>query len=354
MTTPPISAAAEPYLFKQFIRRAWYVAAWDHDISADGMLARTLLGEPVVFYRNQSGQVVALEDRCCHRAAPLSRGRKEGDCVRCLYHGMKFDSQGVCVDSPGQSVIPEKARVKSYPVVERDRFVWIWMGDPSEANDQEILDFFWHNSPDWRMKPGYIHYQANYQLIVDNLLDFSHLSYVHPTTLGTQANADTQAQVERYDAGLKITRWYLNSEMSPNHKRVSSYQGPVDRWQIYQWHAPAFMRMDAGSAPAGSGAPEGRLDPRALQFRHTSVQTPETLGTSHYFFCQARNFALDNEAMTDAIFDDVVTAFDEDRQMIEAQQRVLDHTPAFTPFATAHDKGLIQARMLIREALRRG
>lgn len=343
---------SDSYLPTQFIRHAWYVAAWDHDVTQEGMLARTLLGEPVVFYRDQRGQVVALEDRCCHRAAPLSIGRKEGDCVRCLYHGMKFDPQGVCVDIPGQAVIPDKARVKSYPVVERDRFVWIWMGEPSEANPADILDFFWHASPQWRMKPGYIHYKAHYQLIVDNLLDFSHLSYVHPTTLGTQANAETQAQVERHEGGLKITRWYLNSEMSPNHKRVSRYQGPVDRWQIYQWHAPAFMRMDAGSAPTGTGAPEGRLDPRSLQFRHTSVQTPETLGTSHYFFCQARNFELDNEAMTDAIFQDVVTAFGEDRDMIEAQQRVLDQSPDFKPFATSHDKGLIQARMLIRERLR--
>jgi len=81
------------------------------------------------------------------------------------------------------------------------------------------------------------------------------------------------------------------------------------------------------------------------------VQTPETLGTSHYFFCQARSFALDNDAMTEAIFQDVVTAFDEDRAMIEAQQHMLDRTPDFKPYATAHDKGLIQARMLIRERL---
>lgn len=351
MNRPTTVAGAEPYLSTRFIRRAWYVAAWDHEVTQDGMLARTLLGEPVVFYRDLRGQVVALEDRCCHRAAPLSIGRKEGDCVRCLYHGMKFDAQGTCVEIPGQSVIPEKARVKSYSVVERNRFIWIWMGDPAEANPDDILDFFWHDSPEWRMKPGYIHYQAHYQLIVDNLLDFSHLSYVHPTTLGTPANADTQANVERHDHGLKITRWYINSTMSPNHQRVSTYQGPVDRWQIYQWHAPAFMRMDAGSAPTGTGAPEGRMDPRALRFRHTSVQTPETLGTSHYFFCQARSFALDNDAMTEAIFQDVVTAFDEDRAMIEAQQRMLDRTPDFKPFATAHDKGLIQARMLIRERL---
>jgi phenylpropionate dioxygenase-like ring-hydroxylating dioxygenase large terminal subunit len=148
----------ETYLPDQFIEDAWYVAAWDHEIGPDVLLARTLLGKPLVFYRREDGGVVAMDDRCCHRAAPLSIGRKEGDCVRCLYHGLKFDPQGVCVEMPGQERIPPMARVRTYPVVERDRFVWIWMGAPDLADPSSILSFFWHASPEWAMKPGYIHY----------------------------------------------------------------------------------------------------------------------------------------------------------------------------------------------------
>lgn len=151
-------ATGDDYLSQRFIHQSWYVAAWDHEVTSDGLLARKLLGQPIVLYRDEAGQVVALEDRCCHRAAPLSAGRKEGDCVRCLYHGMKFNSQGICVEIPGQHQIPGKARVRTYPIVERDRFVWIWMGDPAQANPADILDFYWHTSPAWRMKPGYIHY----------------------------------------------------------------------------------------------------------------------------------------------------------------------------------------------------
>ena len=340
------------YLSQDFILESWYVAAWDHEVGAEKMLARTLLDQPVLLYRDTQGQVVALADKCCHRAAPLSHGRLEGDAVRCMYHGMKFDRTGQCIDIPGQEQIPAKACVRSYPVVEKDRFIWIWMGQPQNAYPAAILDFFWHDHADWRMKPGYIHYQAHYQLVVDNLLDFSHLSFVHPTTLGTASNAQVRAQVDRTDdSGLRITRWYINDEMSPNHKRVAQFEGPVDRWQIYQWHAPAFLRMDAGSAPTGTGAPEGRIDPRAMKFRHTSVQTPETLGTTHYFFCQARNFALTNEAMTEAIFQDVCTAFGEDRAMIEGQQKILNTDPSFHPVATAHDMGLNQARFIINRRL---
>lgn len=339
---------SESYLSTELIRNCWYVAAWDHEVPVDGLFARTLLDEPVVFYRNVAGQVVALEDRCCHRAAPLSHGKKEGDCVRCMYHGLKFNAEGKCVEIPGQDNVPPQACVRQYPVVEQDRFVWIWMGEPARADRSKILPFPAHASSEWRMKPGYIHYQAHYQLVVDNLLDFSHLSYVHPTTLGTAANAQTRAKIDRLDNGLRITRWYLDDDMSPNHKRVASFEGKVDRWQIYEWHAPALLRMDAGSAPTGTGAPEGKLVPQALRFSHTSVQTPETLATTHYFFCQAHNFGLDDPALTETIYQDVVTAFAEDREMIEAQQRSLNGKPHFKPVATVHDSGLNQARFILK------
>ena len=342
---------SEPYLSGRFIHEAWYVAAWDHEITADALFARTLLGRPVVFHRTADGQVVALDDRCPHRAAPLSAGRKEGDTIRCLYHGLRFDAAGRCVEMPGQDRIPPAACVRRYPVVERDRFVWIWMGDPARADPSSILDFFWHRDAGWRMKPGYIHYQANYQLVVDNLLDFSHLSYVHPTTLGTARVAQVKALVEPLAGGVKVTRWALGDEMSPNHRRVARFDGPVDRWQVYEWHPPAFMRMDAGSAPAGSGAPEGRIDPQAMRFRHTSVQTPETARTTHYFFCQARDFGLEDAAMTETIFRDVSTAFAEDRAIIEAQQRSLDAEPGFRPVATVHDQALNLARHILRQRL---
>ncbi len=342
---------AEGYLSERFIHNAWYVAAWDHEIGPDALFARKLLGKPLVFWRKADGGVAALDDRCCHRAAPLSIGRKEGDAVRCLYHGLKFDANGSCVEMPGQDRIPPAACVRSYPVVERDRFVWIWMGSPSQADPALIPGFFWHDSPSWRMKPGYIHYQANYQLVVDNLLDFAHLSYVHPTTLGTPKVAQVRAKVEPVDGGLRITRWSLDDDMPPNHQRVARFQGKVDRWQIYEWHPPAVMRMDAGSAPAGSGAPEGHIVPEAMRFRHTSVQTPETAGTTHYFFCQARAFCLDDAAMTEAIFQDVSTAFAEDRTMIEAQQRILEASPDFKPVATTHDQALNMARHILKQRL---
>tara|TARA_R110000850_G_scaffold168543_1_gene293552 strand:- start:71466 stop:72314 length:849 start_codon:yes stop_codon:yes gene_type:complete len=267
-----------------------------------------------------------------------------------MYHGLKFNPSGECVEIPGQEQIPQKTRIHSYPVIERNRLIWIWMGESNLANETDIIDYYWHDSPEWRMKPGYIHYQANYQLIIDNLLDFSHLAWVHPTTLGTESAASLRPKIDRDMSGngtLTITRWYLDDEMPNMHKKVARFTGKVDRWQIYQWSPPACLRMDAGSAPTGTGAPDGVRVNNALQFRHTSIQTPETETTSHYWFCQARNFELNDNALTEKIYQSVVEAFEEDRQMIEAQQRILDVVPdrSFTPIAA--DAGLNQARALI-------
>ena len=157
---------------ERFLRNCWYVAGWADEIPADGLFERTLLGESVVFYRTADGGVVALENRCCHRGAPLHVGRKEGDCIRCLYHGLMFNAQGRCVEIPGQDRIPQLACVRSYPVLAKDELLWIWMGDPAQADESKIVSYWWHTDRAWRKKREYLHYQAPYTLIVDNLLDF--------------------------------------------------------------------------------------------------------------------------------------------------------------------------------------
>ena len=175
------------------------------------------------------------------------------------------------------------------------------------------------------------------------------------TTLGTDSAASLKPVIERDTTGtgkLTITRWYLNDDMSNLHKGVAKFEGKADRWQIYQWSPPALLRMDTGSAPTGTGAPEGRRVPEAVQFRHTSIQTPETETTSHYWFCQARNFDLDDEALTEKIYQGVVVAFEEDRTMIEAQQKILSQVPDRPMVPIAADAGLNQGRWLLDRLLK--
>ncbi|MGT2511490.1 aromatic ring-hydroxylating dioxygenase subunit alpha [Cupriavidus basilensis] len=334
-----------------FIKNTWYVAGWDNEIPAEGMFSRTIIGVPVVMYRKEDGSIVALEDRCCHRGAPLSVGRREGDCIRCMYHGLKFDSAGQCIEAPAQERIPPQARVRKFPIAEQHRWVWIWMGDPDKADPSLIPDTQWLDHPDWRSQDGYIHYDVNYLLICDNLLDFSHLPFVHPTTLGgSEDYAAVKPKVERIDGGVRITRWAINTEAPAFAKAVKEWPGKVDRWNIYNFTIPAILLMDSGMSPTGTGAPEGvRVD--AAEFRGCQAITPETENSTHYFFAHPHNFAIDKPEVTASIHQSVVTAFDEDREIVSAQQRSLALEPNFKMMPFSIDAALSQFRWAVNRKL---
>jgi len=228
----------------EFLMNCWYVAAWDHELLDGRLLARTLLGKPVVLYKGDSGKVVALDDRCAHRGARLSNGRREGDCVRCMYHGLKFDDSGKCVQIPGQENIPPKLGVRSYPVLERDHLVWIWMGEAAKADPAKILDFPYLRDPSWRGKPDYMHYKANYLLIVDNLSDFAHLAFVHTKTLGGSeeyAYKSKPTAIERLEDGFRVERWHMDADAPPFHEKVVKEKNRVDRCNIARMYVPGIF-----------------------------------------------------------------------------------------------------------------
>jgi vanillate O-demethylase monooxygenase subunit len=198
-----------------FVRNCWYAAAWDHELKPGELISRTILGEPIAVYRAGDGGLVAMEDRCCHRFAPLSKGRLEGDDVRCMYHGLKFDRTGQCIEIPGQDMIPRTARVKAYPAVEKHSWIWVWMGDPAKADQGLIPPAVGFEDPGWTLRSGHMDYEANYLLINDNLTDFTHLSYVHRNSFGaTEAFARTRPTVERLERGVRIWRWLSNEVLT--------------------------------------------------------------------------------------------------------------------------------------------
>ena len=166
-----------------YLRNSWYVAAWSKDIAAD-IVVRTIIEQPVVMYRKSDGAIVALEDRCAHRQVPLSRGRIVGDLIECGYHGLQFDASGACVRIPAQDTIPTRACVKSYPVVERHGWVWLWMGEAARATPATVPDFHRLDDPAFAATGDTNEIAANYELVNDNLLDLSHVGYVHGSTIG--------------------------------------------------------------------------------------------------------------------------------------------------------------------------
>jgi phenylpropionate dioxygenase-like ring-hydroxylating dioxygenase large terminal subunit len=275
-----------------FLRNSWYVAAWDREVSRNP-LARVLLGEPVVLYRKEDGTPVALEDRCCHRHLPLSKGKLEADRLRCGYHGLVFDADGRCVEIPGQASIPPQARVRSYPTLERFRWVWIWMGDPAKADPERIPNWWWAGHPQWAFsRPDPIHVRCNYQLISDNVLDVTHLAYVHATSIGASSITEFPATVEKEKHLVRLTRWIRDRPPPPLYREAGGFEGNVDRWQIVEHVPPCFSVNVAGCEDGAK-----RIDLMAL-----SAPTPETERSAHYFFGFVRNFKLDDPAV-DRIFE---------------------------------------------------
>ena len=330
---------------EMFIRNCWYVAAWEHEIGDDTLFSRVILGEPVLIYRTSDGGLVAMADRCCHRFAPLSVGRKEGDCVRCGYHGLKFDATGRCVEVPGVDIVPSRARVATYPLVVKNRWVFVWMGDPDRADPALLPDNVSCDHPEWRNKPGYMHYDTNYLLICDNLLDFSHLSYVHENTLGgSPAIAQSRAEIELIPRGLRVTRRVPDVPAPAFYKRFRDFDSNIDRWFIYDFILPGTLLMHSGGKPVASA--EGDMTD-AVQLHSCQTLTPETQHSTHYFFQQSHRAGEGDERIVQSIYDTLVAAFNEDRDMIAAQARTLAMTADSTMLPLPLDAALNQFRRLV-------
>jgi phenylpropionate dioxygenase-like ring-hydroxylating dioxygenase large terminal subunit len=332
-----------------FIRNCWYMVAWDHEVPAEGLFSRMVIGEPLLLFRKSDGDVVALEDRCCHRLAPLSMGRREGDCVCCGYHGMKFDATGACVEVPGLDSVPPKARVRSYSVAVRNKWVFVWMGDPARIDDTMLPDNFSCDHPDWRYEPGYLHYDANYLLICDNLLDFSHLSYVHEKTLGGSTRiAQARAQIDTVPHGIRVTRHVPNVPPPPFYQRMRGFNGNLDRWFIYDFVLPGTLLMRSGGRPAGQ-QPDDMRD--AVQLHSCQTLTPESETTTHYFFQQSHPTSMGDARITQSIYESLLTAFEEDRRMITAQARNIATNPEVPMLPLAMDAALVQYRRIVERAV---
>ena len=329
-----------------FIRNAWYVAAESRELG-DGLLARTVCGDPLVLFRDDAGRPAALEDRCCHRHLPLSAGRRVGDVVQCGYHGLEFDATGACVRVPGQTRVPPDASVRSYPTVERYRYVWVWPGDPAKADAATVPDYHWNDDPGWVSNSGYFHVEGDYRLLVENLLDLSHVQYVHASTLGAEGVSESPVETRRDGDRVHIDRWIMDRSAPPMFASAGGFTGKVDRWQLMTWTPPSHVVIDAGCADAGTGARDGERTHGLTVYSNHTI-TPETERSCHYFWHHARDFRRDDDKLTAFLANAAGTAFGEDVGIIKAQQHSLDTAPAgWAPIDINADAGVLQARRVL-------
>jgi len=302
-----------------YLRNCWYVAGWSRDYGRS-LKAQKLLGENVMFYRQQDGTPVALEDACPHRKLPLSMGQLEGDTVVCGYHGLTFDCTGKCTDSPTQrGMTPRRAVVKSYPVVDRYRLLWIWMGDPALANPDEIFEIENFENPDWGYTDGgTLSIECNYLWVVDNLLDPSHVAWVHVTSFAGSGTDNAPLDMEKTDRGVIVSRWIYDQDPSPYYKDLVRFPGKCDRLQHYEMCFPAIALNMSVYTPVGTGGPDRpHVDDTYVNISY-NFMTPIDENNTQYIWFQHRNTDPNDKAISEKMNAGAVMAFNEDKEVLEA------------------------------------
>jgi vanillate O-demethylase monooxygenase subunit len=336
-----------------FPKNAWYVAATPDEI--DGKpLGRKVCNERIVFYRGPEGQVAALEDFCPHRGAPLSLGRVcEGKLV-CGYHGLEMGCDGKTIAMPGQRVRGFPA-VRTYPVVERHGFIWVWPGDASKADPAKIHPLHWAESPEWAYGGGLYHIACDYRLMIDNLMDLTHETYVHANSIG-QKEIDEAAPTTRTEGDEVVTSRFMHNIIAPPFWKMALRGNnlpddqPVDRWQICRFSPPSHVMIEVGVALAGHGGYDAPADKKASSIVVDFI-TPETETSIWYFWGMARTFQPHDAELTAKIREGQGKIFSEDLEMLERQQKNLLAWPERNLLKLNIDAGGVQSRRIIDRLL---
>jgi vanillate O-demethylase monooxygenase subunit len=336
--------------FLTFPLNAWYVAAWSYEVGRRTPLARTVCNKRIVLWRKSDGSIAALEDACWHRLLPLSMGSLDGDDVVCRYHGLAFNGNGQCTRMPSQDKLNPAAKVHSYPVIDLYRFVWVWPGDPALADPALVPDMHWNDDPEWAGDGKTMFAKCDYRLFVDNLMDLTHESFVHITSIGNKHVAETPMTTTHNGRTVTSTRWMLDIDAPPFWRAQLGKPGNVDRWQIIQFEAPCTIVLDVGVAPAGTGAPQGDRS-KGVNGRVLNTITPETASTCMYFWSRLRNYKLRDQSLTTQLREAVANIFVEDQIVVEAQQIAINEHPDRPLRSLNIDGGSTRARKIIDDMI---
>jgi phenylpropionate dioxygenase-like ring-hydroxylating dioxygenase large terminal subunit len=343
------------YPFKttqSFPRNQWYVAAFTHELGRTPM-ERTLLDESVVFYRTESGTPVAVAGRCPHRRFPMVRAKVVGDRLQCGYHGWTFDCSGACTNIPSQTnYIPNGFKIRTYPIVEKWQWLWIWMGDPAKADELSIPDHreLHLEGSDWEASVGGLEPLAGrFQLMSENVLDLTHVTFIHAATIGTAGIAAAPIEVEDRGRYLHSQRTVAESKPTPFHTKNLGLDGPVERILSTDFYPPAFCSSGSAFYKHGESAkPDGHC---YGAFRVFHVATPETAHTSHYFWGFTRSFGQGNSELTEQLRAGWRLGVLEDVDAIDANERMIDRGPMQNDLSAQADAGPLRGRKMVESMI---
>ncbi len=309
-----------------YIRNTWYVCARSQDIGHT-LSPRVILEEKIVLFRRSDGTVAALEDACPHRKLPLSKGTLQGDTVVCGYHGLTFDGGGRCVAAPTQEgAIPRRAQVTSYPIQERYGFVWIWMGAPELAATTPLIDIPEYDNPAWGLTEcGALDIACHYLWITDNLLDPSHVAWVHLSSFAGGGTDNVALELTEEEERVIVWRWIRDRPAPPYYAPFLAFDGPCDRKQHYECRLPSTAINKSIYAPAGTGGSDSDLPETAFVNYSYNFMTPVDADHSLYFWFQHRNQRPDDAEMSASMFAGATMAFNEDKDVLEGVHAGMKH-----------------------------
>ena len=335
----------------EFIRNQWYVAAYGSEVGRE-LLGRTILGEPIVMYRSTAGEVVALTGHCVHRRFPLAQSpsRLVDDTIVCGYHGFTYDSTGSCVSVPAQQRIPRTARLGAYPIVEQDGFVWIWIGDAEKPDPAAIPRAAYLSDPAYAVVKGMEPLAARYGLLVDNLLDLSHETYLHGGYIGTPEVAETpiQTEVDEEARIVRVSRRMADVACPPFYSQSTGIVGTIDRWQDIEYFPPCLYLLHSRIAPTGVPVHADGTDPDACHAEIVYAITPSTENSTYDFWMVARDFAVDDEQVSEFLAENNRTVVMQDVVALNVLERVIAAEPAgYQELSINIDTGGLAARRLL-------
>lgn len=328
-----------------FLKNGWYCAGWTQELDA-GPIARRLLDMPVLVFRGADGAAVAVQGSCPHRFAPLHRGTIAGDTITCPYHGLVFDKGGRCIHNPhGDGELPKNADLQTYPVIENQGVVWVWLGDPARAAETPVVDTGFLVDPAYATVFGYLSVEAHYQLIIDNLLDLTHPAILHANSISSPEYMGEKMHHRFRQEGMVIHSDYL-------FKDVAASPGLAPLWgdrrtdvrAMMALYPPSSLMLDFRMNEVGGPMDQGLFLPTA----HLLV--PENERRTHYFYAMGRNAAIDDRGL-DAIIAEVARkAFaEEDEPMIRECQEMMGTHDLFAlkPAMLKTDVAAVRARLLL-------
>lgn len=325
----------------KYVDNAWYVAGWSTDFS-DQPVRVTMLEQDIVVFRGSDGQLAALRDLCPHKLLPLSMGRVVGNDIQCGYHGSVFDARGHCVRVPGQPIIPKRQCVQRYPLHEAHGVVWLWTGDESLADVQQVFELPQFNDTSW--KPHYgdaLHIESNYLNVAENLVDPAHVSFVHPTTLGNPESEDIPVHVDTNAEQIVAWRWIRNAPPIGFFRELGGFSGNVDRWHYYYLHMPCTAVIDFGSADSELQLEEQDRE-QGMRIFALHFLTPVNATHTVDRWMHLRNRATDDDSVGDKMNKLFRIAFDEDKRVLEAiqlEETRLGSNSTAEPLKLGIDKG---------------